>query len=784
MSDERVIGRPLPRAEDPRLLRGEGCFTADLLPAGTLHMAVVRSPLAHGELRAIDAAPALALDGVRAVWTAADLAERGVRELPICWISAGQKQRSTPLLARERVHYVGQPLAVVVAEDPYLAEDAAELVALELEPLPVVTGVEQALAPDAPLLHPAWGDNTFAVHRAGSGDPDAAFAADDAVIVRGRFHVHRHAGMPMEGRAALAVHDPREQRTTAWLTCQVPHHTRTVLCEVLGWEEPRLRVIPPDVGGAFGVKEFPYPEDAIVCLLAAELGRPVRWVEDRREHFLSAVHAREQTWEAELAADPDGRVRAVRGRILYDAGGHPSSQGIGVARVGADMMLGPYDVRHYRMEIVGVATNKVPAGAYRGFGRPQATFVLERLLDLLAKRLGADPVELRRRNLIASEQQPYANAAGHVYDGGDYPAAYARALELAGWAGFRAAQAAARAEGRLLGFACCPFVMAAGLASSRVLGAIGLAHGGYETVQLRMDPTGKLTVLCGSASQGQGHATVLAQAAADRLGLDPARDVVVRLGDTAATPYASASAIASRVGSVAGGAVVLAADALGEKLRRIAAHALEASEGDVELRDGRAQVRGSAAAGLSLAEVAHIAHLGHDLPEGVAPGLELGETFEPPGSSYPYATHAAVVEVEPATGAVRILRYVVVHDSGTLLNPAIVEGQIRGAVAQAIGGALLEQLVYDDGGQLVTTSFMDYLLPTAADVPPIEVELRATPAPGIPGGMKGVGEAGTVAPAALLANAVLDALGDPALEVSALPLTPERVWALARGISP
>jgi carbon-monoxide dehydrogenase large subunit len=777
----RVIGQALHRVEDPRLLRGEGRFAADLLPPDTLHVAVVRSPLPHALVRGIDVAPALALAGVRAAWTADDLAERGAGEMPICWIHPGQKQRSTPLLARERVHYVGQPLAVVVAEDPYLAEDAAEAVALELDPLPVVTNVDEALAADAPLLHPAWGDNTFAVHRSGSGDPDAAFDAPGAVIVSGRFQVHRHAGMPIEGRVALAVHDAQEQRTTAWLTCQVPHHTRTVLCEVLGWDETRLRVIPPDVGGAFGVKEFPYPEDAIVCLLAATLGRPVRWVEDRREHFLSAVHAREQTWEAELAADADGRVRAVRGRILYDAGGHSSSQGIGVARIGADMMLGPYDVRDYRMEIVGVATNKVPAGAYRGFGRPQATFVLERLLDLLAKRVALDPAELRRRNLITPAQQPYANACGHVYDGGDYPALLERALELIGYERFAAERARARAEGRLLGISCCPFVAAAGLANSRVLGAIGLAHGGYETIQLRMDPTGKLTVFCGSAPQGQGHATALAQAAADRLGLDPARDVTVTLGDTATTPYASASAIASRVGSVAGGAVVRAADLLADKLRAIAAHALEASEGDVELVDGRAQVRGSAAAAsLSLAQVAHIAHLGHDLPDGVDPGLELSETFEPPASSYPYATHAAIVEVDPATGAVRIVRYVVVHDSGTLLNPAIVAGQIRGAIAQAIGGALLEQLVYDASGQLVTTSFLDYLMPTAADVPPIELELHDTPAPHIPGGMKGVGEAGTVAPAALLANAVLDAIGDPELSVSALPLTPERVWALAR----
>lgn len=771
-----MLGRRVARIEDPRLLRGAGRYTADVSPPGAVQIAIVRSPVAHARLRAVDLERARRAPGVVGAWEAADLERWEVGEMPVGWISAGQLNVSNPLLAHDTVRYVGQPIAVVAADSAYAAEDAAELVELELEELPTVLDVETAVAPDAPLLHPDWGSNVFAEHHEGGGDPDSRFDGE-AVVVEGRFRIHRHTGTPLEGRCAVAQPEP-DGRVTAWLSMQVPHHSRTVVCQVLGWGEDRLRVIAPDVGGGFGVKEFPYAEDALVCLLADRLGRPVRWVEDRREHFLSAVHAREQTWHVELAADADGRVRAIRGRVLYDAGGHSSNQGIGVPRVGVGLMPGPYDIRHFRIQILGVVTNKVPAGAYRGFGRPQATFVIERLLDRLAARVELDPAELRRRNLIGPERQPYANICGHTYDGGDYPRAFERALELIDHDGFRARQHEARAAGRLTGIAATPVVVAAGLAPSAVLGAIGLQVGGYETVRCHMDPTGKVTLQCGSASQGQGHATTLAQACAGALGLEIA-DVDVHLADTDSTPYAPASAMASRVGSVAGGAVLMASRALARKLARIAAHMLEADSGDVELEGGEAFVRGSRSRSLPLAAVAHAAHLGHDLPEGIDPGLETAETFEPPSSSYPYATHAATVELDPATGALRILRYVVVSDCGTMLNPSVVEGQIRGAVAQGIGGAVLERLAYDAGGQLLTTSFMDYLLPTALDVPPVEIEHLETPATGIPGGMKGIGEAGIVAPAAVLAGAVADAVGTSGPELDRLPLDPERTWRLS-----
>ncbi|MBV9282920.1 MAG: molybdopterin-dependent oxidoreductase, partial [Chloroflexi bacterium] len=683
--------------------------------------------------------------------------------------------QSNPLLATDKVLYVGQPLAVVVAEDAYAAEDAAELVAAEIEDLPAVTDADDALRPDSPLLHEEWGSNVLAEDTIGGGDVDGQFREAEVVLAR-RFKVHRHAGMPIETRGVVATHDRLTGEVTAWISTQIPHLAKTDICEVCRWPGHKLRVIAPGVGGGFGVKEPPYPEESIICFLAKHLGRPVRWIEDRREHFLSSVHAREMLWDVELAADRSGRMRALRGRVLYDVGGHASAQGIGVPIVGASSMLGPYDVRHLRVRIVGVVTNKVPAGAYRGYGRPQATFVMERLVDELAAELGLDRAEVRRRNLILSDAQPYRTATGALYDGGDYQRAFDKALERIGYGDIEALRAEARQRGRLLGIGFAPFVMEAGLGPSKMIGQGGHKIGTYETVLVRMDTTGKVVVYCGSASQGQGHQTTLAQLCADRLGLSSQEDVVVVMGDTATTPYSPASAIGSRVGMVAGAAVLLGAERVRQKLVRLAAHMLEAGEADVEVGDGLAYVRGSQDRGIPVAEVASEAYLGHDLPDGMLPGLEATETFDAPEATFPYATHAAIVEVDPETGGLAVRRYVVVQDCGTMINPAVVEGQIAGGVAQGIGGALLERLVYDETGQLLTTSFMDYLLPTAAEIPDIEIEHLQTPAPHIPGGMKGLGEAGTVAPAAVLAGAVADALSPLGVAVTDLPLDPDRLW--------
>jgi carbon-monoxide dehydrogenase large subunit len=773
----RLLGRRIRRLEDARLITGRGRYADDIHLPAMLHAALVRSPVAHGLLRGIEAGAALALEGVHDVLTAGDLTDLGVGELRVNWLHPGQRNVSNPVLATDRVYYAGQPVAIVVADSRYVAEDAADLVALEIDELPAVVGTEEALGADAPLLYPDWGTNVVAETVLEGGDVDACFSAAH-VCVAGRYRVQRQSAVPIEPRVAVADYDSATDQVILWTSTQTPHLVASMIAQTCDWPEQRLRVVAPDVGGGFGPKDHAYPEDVLVCVLARRHRRPVKWTEDRREHFLATHHAREQVWNVELAADRQGRVVALRGRVLYDSGGHCSNHGIGPARLAADMMPGPYDIANYRVEVVGVVTNKVPSGAYRGFGMPQAVFVLERLLDRLAGRLGLDRADVRRRSLIAADAMPYESVTHRRYDSGNYGQAFERLLDLVDYAGFRSRQEQAQKEGRYIGLGIAPFVMESGLPSSRVLGTADVAYGNYETALVRMDPSGKVTVFTGASSQGQGITTTLAQACAGRLGIDPERDVAVVQGDSALTPYSPAGTIGSRVAVVSGPAVLLAADKLADKLRRLAAHLLEASESDIELADGRAFPRGTPDRGLGIDEIAREAHLGHNLPDEMPPALEESHLFSPSTSNYPFGAHAAVVEVNPDTGRFEIERYVVVNDSGTLMNPAIVEGQIYGGVVQGIGSAMLEELVYDEAGQLQTLSFTDYLLPTAADVPDVELELLETPALDVPGGMKGAGEVGILPPTAVLANAIVDALSPYGVEVDELPLDPSRVWQL------
>lgn len=775
----RAIGRRIARLEDPRLLRGEGRFVADVRVDGEmLHACFVRSPAAHARLRHIDASAARALPGVRAVLTWGDLRAFGAGPLKVGWNHPGQRMTETELLARDTVRWVGQPVAVVLADSSYVAEDAADLVELDLEPLPAVVSVQASLSDDAPRLYEAWPDNVLVEFIDGQVVDDEPFRSAP-VVLRERFSIQRQAVCPMEGRAALAVYDRGEDRLTAWISTQLAHHAREVICEVAGWPEHQLRVITPDVGGGFGLKEPLYAEEVIVCVVARALRRAVRWIEDRRENLIAAAHCRQCEWALELAADADGRVLALRGELLYDMGGQPTGVGIGPARIAADMLPGPYRIQNYGVRIRGVLTNKAPNGAYRGYGGPEAAFAIERLMDLLAARVGVDPAEVRRRNFIAPEELPYVTPTQHVYDSGTYAQALDLALGRLDYDNVGARREAARARGRLLGVGICSFVQSAGLPSSRIVGMVGMDHGNHETVSVRMDATGKAIVLTGVSSQGQGHRTVLAQVCADVLGLDPERDVMVLQGDSDTTPYSAASAIASRVASMAGATLQLAAERLRAKLAAIAAHRLEAAVDDIVLEEGAASVVGSPGAAVPIAELARAALTGFDLPEGMDPGLGASATFDSPGGTYPYGCHVAEVEIDEQTGAMDIVRYVVVNDSGVLLNPTIVEGQIIGAVAQGIGGAALEAIVYDDQGQIVTSSFMDYLLPTASEMPMLEIEHLCTPADHIPGGIKGVGESGTLGPPAAIANAVADAFGG-AVPVDRLPLDPPAIWELAR----
>ena len=775
-----IIGRRFQRHEDRRLLTGQACFTDDLDPRRTLHAAIIRSSAAHARLVRVDTSAAKTMPGVAGAIVASDLDEMGVGALPVTWVHPGQRGTTNPLLAWDKVYYVGQPIAVVLAENAYLAEDAAERVRVDYELLPAVMDAEAALARDAPILHEDWGTNELVEVVVEGGAVDEAFARADVTLSR-RYRIPRQAGSPLEPRVALASSDPGGDQLILRAALQSPHYARTMICRVCGWSEQRLRVIAPDVGGGFGVKDHVYAEEVLVCALAERCGQPVKWTEDRREHFLATVHSRQQIWDVELAASEHGEVLGVRGRVIYDIGGHSSNHGIGPARISADMLLGPYAVSNYRMRVVGAVTNKVPVGAYRGFGSPQSTFVMERLMDELARHVRGDRGEIRKLNMIAPDELPRTTASGYTYDSGDYPAALDSALELIDYEGVKRTRDANRRRGLYRGVGIASFVQPAGLAPSSVMTLAGVDYGSYESVIVQLDGSGRVTVLVPTPSQGQGHATTLAQVCADRLGVDPERDVVVVQGDTGVTPYSPAGAIGSRVASVVGASVLRASERVRARLCQLAAHVLEASEFDIELADGVAAVRGSASRAVPIPDLAQMAHSGHDLPDRVARGIAEEENFDPPATTFPYGTHAAVVEVDTATGAVHIVRYVVVSDCGVLLNPTVVEGQIMGGVAQGIAGALLEKLAYDDTGQLLTASFMDYLLPVAPDIPKIEIEHMEIPAPDIPGGMKGAGEAGAIAPAAVLAGAVSDALG---AEINELTLDPETVcrFSNARGV--
>ncbi len=771
---KRYVGTAVLRGEDPRLLRGEGRYLEDIAPTGTLEVAFVRSPFAHARVLRVDTAQAERAPGVQLVLTARDLGAQN-QPIPVLWRAPGLKIPPYLPLAADRVRYVGEPVAAVVATDRYLAEDAAELVDASYEELTPVVDAREALKPTAPVLHPGLTSNVVYEQHLLTGDVDAAFARAD-VVVDAELDIQRVTGVPMERRGITASFDRATGALTVWATIQHPHAYRSDLAPMLGIPESDLRVIAPDMGGAFGVYYEVYPEDVVIAALAMRLRQPVKWVEDRRETFLGTVHAREQHHQASLACSRDGRVLAVRDRIVSNIGAYLSYSGIGPSYFSANFLTGAYDLSDVDVHLRCVCTNKVRSGGYRGFGAPQATFVIERLMDLAARRLGMDPAEIRRRNLIRPEQFPYRLPNGGSMDSGNYPELLRRGLEIVDYDGFRRAQAEARAENRLQGLGIACYTELTGSGPSKGLAARGYMAGGWETVSVRVENDGSIVAFSGASHIGQGIRTALAQLAADELGVHPSRIAVVT-GDTSRT-QGNRGSIASRSAVIAGQAMQMAAHSLRDKAIRLAAHMLEASENDIEVDEGRFAVRGVPGREVTYADLGRAALLRHNVPEDMAPGLEATASFDPP--AYPFASgvHIATVEVDRATGQIRILRYVVVHDCGRVINPMLVAGQIFGASAQGLGAALLEDLAYDEQGQPMTTSLMDYLLPTAMDVPSIELDHIETPAPFLPTGVKGVGEGGTLGPPAAIANAVADALGPVGDGVVSTPLTPERVWQL------
>ncbi|MEV0593454.1 xanthine dehydrogenase family protein molybdopterin-binding subunit [Nonomuraea cavernae] len=760
MGDGTQIGARTPRREDARLLTGRAGYVGNVRLPGMAHAVVVRSPIAHGRLAGCDAKAAWTVEGLLDVITPADAT--AVR-LPCVTLATGQRHTSYPILD-QAVRYAGQPLVLVVAETPEAAADAAGLVDLEFDELPAVIGIERALDPGAPLLYPEWGTNLVTDSVLGDPDCDEAIAGAEHVVELtlgfGRASPH-----PIEPRGIVASFDGEELivRTST----QAPHHVREHVADALGLTHDRVRVVSREAGGGFGGKEHLYPDEALVCLAAMRLGRPVSWTESPGDRLVATLPARAAVHRARLALDADGRFVALHADVVGDLGGHPSNVGISPFAVTAIMLPGPYRFDRVAVRLRGVVTTTTPTGSYRGFGQPEATWTRERLVDEAARRLGVDPVELRLRNLLGPGELPCTTRTYQPYDSGDYPRALRTLRDLivppAGGDGRR----------RGIGFSC--HVEATGLGPSMAMKATGMLAGGYETAVLRMEPDASVVVSSGVAAMGQGIETALAQIAADRVGV-PFERVRVVLGDTAVTPYSSIGSIASRSLAVGGGALTQAAARLRDKIVAIAAHRLEAAPEDLDLVGSAVQVKGDPRTALTLREIATSAWRGWDLPEGMSPGLEERVSYDPVAYTFAYGAHAAAVAVDPETGAVEVEGYWAVGDSGVQVNPAIVEGQLRGGIAQGIGMALTEEIVYTDDGQPVT----EYLLPTTREIPDIHVAMLETPSPITPGGMKGAGEAGTIGPPAAIGNAVAAALPEIADRVTSTPLTPEAVWSLLR----
>jgi len=766
----RYVGRSVRRREDERLIQGIGCFVGDVNRLGMLHAALVRSPHAHARIVRLDASRARSAPGVVDVLTYGD-APALHRPIPMRMSDRGIMSRFLQHpLARDRVRYVGEPVAVVVAEDRYRAEDALERIEVEYDALPAVVDARAAAEPGSPLLFEAVGTNVVASFGQAFGDIERAIREAE-VVVRETFDVQRHTAVPMETRGVVAEWDGGRRALTLWGMTKVPYFSRRIIAEHLGLPEHSVHVMQIDVGGAFGVRGELYPEDFIVPVVALRTRRPVKWVETRREHMMTTNHSRQQHHEVLLALRRDGTILGLQDCFWTDMGGYVRTHGATAPNNTSAYLTGPYRIANYRVDAVCVVTNKTPTGTYRGPGRFEANFVRERIVDVAARATGFDPAEIRRRNFVTPDAMPYRVGTTTldqkvVFDSGDFPRLFRRALDRFGYAALRAEQARARANGRCVGIGLAYVVEKSGL-------------GPWEAARVSVDPSGAVSVVTGVPSVGQGVETVFAQLCADALGV-AYDNVTVRYGDTDLLPDGY-GAFASRGTVMGGNAVVRAADRVREKIFLVAADRLEAHAKDLELRDGRVHIKGVPDRSLSLGEVAKATSVTRALAAGLEPGLDAVEFYRQEQMTYGHGAHVVLVEVDRETGVVTILRYLIDHDIGRAINPQLVDGQVVGGTAQGIGAALMEDLVYDSDGQLVTGSLMDYALPTATAMPALEVHLGENdPSPINPLGVKGAGEDGTVGAGAAIANAVADALAPLGVTVRTLPLTPARVRDLIR----
>lgn len=773
---ERLQGVPIERREDPELLTGEAQFTDDLNPPGTVHMAVLRSRYAHARIESIDTSAAENLEGVLAVYTAEDVEASGSPgEIKPIWLLPDLKKPSYPMLARRKARYQGQPVAVAVAETRYRAKDAVDAIDVTYERMEAAIGAQDATAEDAPTIHEEAPDNIAAEWAIGDEAAiDEAFQdADRTVSVE--LVNQRLLPTAMEPRATLANYRPSADELVIHMGTQCPHLHRRFMADMLAFPEQKMRVIAPNVGGGFGSKDSAHPDETLTAWCSVQLERPVKWQATRSEAYASTGHGRGQETAAEMAFDEDGSIRALRVETYGDLGGYVSTWGPLMPAHGYALMLpGQYDVGLVYCHVKEVFTNTTPTEPYRGAGRPEACYVIERLATLAAWELGMDPTEFRRENFISPNDFPHETSTGLVYDSGDYETTLDRALEMADYEALRDKQAALRDEGRYLGIGISCYNESCGYGPSAIIGQIGGQLGLHENGVVRFHPSGKVTVYCGTSGHGQGHETTFAQIVGDELGVDY-DDIEVIEGDTDKVPMGMGT-YGSRSVSVGGSALVESAREVVEKARSIAAHHLEASEEDLEFEGGEFQVTGAPARSITIQDVAQQAYLAHNLPDGMSPGLEATNFYDPENLVFPFGTHIVVVEVDPDTGEIEVERYIAVDDCGNQINPKIVEGQVHGAIAQGLGQGLYEGAEYDDNGTLITGSMQDYAVPKAMHVPEFETDYTVTPSPHNPLGAKGIGEAGTIAAPPAVVNAVTDALQPLGIDHIDMPLTAERVW--------
>jgi aerobic carbon-monoxide dehydrogenase large subunit len=766
-TSQRYFGRAMKRVEDPRLIKGIATYVDDLKLPGVLHAEFVRSPHANAKINSIKTDGAKKLPGVIGIFTGADVNDK-VGTIPCAAPLPGGKSPDHTVLAGARAYFVGHPVAVVVAETRTIARDALDLVDVDYEPLPAVIDPEKALEQGSPLTHPELGTNVAFTWSLPAGDVDSAFKEADKVL-KLRMVQPRVTPMAIEPRGCAASWHAGESSLTLWTSTQIPHLIRTLLPGLIHIPENKLRVVAPEVGGGFGSKLNLYAEEAVVSHLAMRLDRPIKWIEGRRENAAATIHGRDQIGDYEIAIQKDGTVLAIRSKTIADVGSYLQLLTPAIPTLTGLMLCGCYKLKAVRMDVTGVHTNKMSTDAYRGAGRPEAAYAIERIMDLVASELGLDPVQVRLKNMPDSTQFPFKTATGLLYDSGDYQVALKKTQELAGWPKLLEERDTARKAGRLFGIGLSTYVEICALGPSKTMSA-----GGWEWGCVRIEISGKVTVITGATPHGQGQETSFAQIAADRLGV-PIEDIVVLRGDTA-TAHFGRDTYGSRATALGGTAIVMSIDKIIKKAKTLAAALLKSTPNQIKFKDGKFFPKGDVTNAIGWGQLASEAYVAKNLPPGFEPGLEASSFFEPPNCTFPFGTHIVAVEVDRDTGQVNILKYIAVDDCGKQVNPLLVEGQVQGGIAQSIGAALMEKTVYDENGQLLTGEFMDYAIPRAADIPDYVLGSTETPSPSNPLGVKGVGEAGTIGATPAIANAVVDALSPLGIRHLDLPFTPERVW--------